>query len=93
MEPLGPPAGGLGGVAKILKNYHNNRAVETNHKRYRIVVNYQNNPPITKNDRARQLTRGPARPFRGSFWGSFWGSFLGSFLTCFLTIFSTKNLS
>ena len=41
--------------------------------------------------RARHLTRGPARPFRGSFWGSFWGSFLGSFLTHFLTTFLTSK--
>ena len=46
---------------------------------------------VNKNSRARQLTRGPARPFRGSFWGSFWGSFLGSFLTHFLTTFLTSK--
>ena len=52
MEPLGPPAGGRGGVAKALKTSQESNRYN-NHKRYRIKVNNQNKPPITKNDRAR----------------------------------------
>ena len=79
MEPLGPPAGGLGGVAKILKNYHNNRAVETNHNRYRIKVNNQTSlllRKMTGQGNKLGVPRGRSEGhFGGHFGGHFWGHF------------------
>ena len=39
MEPLGPPAGGRGGVAKIHKKTSQESNRYNEHKRYRIKVN------------------------------------------------------
>ena len=62
MEPRGPAAGGLGGVAKtVLKrslidfgNHYLDATQFINYLIYSITI---------KNHRARQLTRGPGRPF------------------------------
>ena len=48
MEPLGPPAGGRGGVAKIHKKHHKNRTVTTNINVIELRLTIKNNSTLQK---------------------------------------------